>query len=160
MEIFKPILGYEHLYEISNYGNVKTLGNFPKLRNKVFGYLKPGLVRGYQTVILTNKNGKRTSYLVHRLVAIAFLPNPKNYRCVNHIDENKSNNKLENLEWCSDQQNKEHSSRKSFSFKNKDGLVVSTPNMSRFCREHGLQQGNLSKVVAGTRTHHRGWSLA
>ena len=54
---------------------------------------------GYIKVSL-NKNAKSKAYAVHRLIAGAFIPNPNNYPCINHKDENKQNNKLENLEWC------------------------------------------------------------
>jgi hypothetical protein len=159
-EIWKPIKGYEGLYEVSNLGNVKTLGNFPKLRNRVIGNLKPGSSRGYLCVIITNAKGERKTKLIHRLVAENFLENPDNLRCVNHKDEDKRNNSMDNLEWCTDQYNKEYSNTKVFLFLSPDGVVFETPNMSRFCRENNLQQGNLSKVVAGTRKYHKGWSLA
>jgi len=154
-----PIKGFENLYEISNDGTVFSLGNFPKLRNKVIGPLKPGSSRGYLSVILTDTDGKRHSKLVHRLVAEAFLPNPQNLRCVNHKDEVKENNCVDNLEWCTDQYNKEHSNKKIYIFKSPTGEVVVAKNVSRFCRENGLQQGNLCKVITGERNHHRGWSL-
>lgn len=158
--MWKSIKNFEGLYEVSSEGSVKSLGNFPNLRNKVKGNLKPGNNRGYLGVVLTDHNGKRHSKIVHRLVAEAFLDNPNQYRCVNHKNEIKHDNRVENLEWCSDQYNKEYSNTKVFKFKSPSGEIIETKNMSRFCRENDLLQGNLSKVVAGQRTHHRGWSLA
>lgn len=159
-EFWIPIKGYEGLYEISNTGKVKTLGNFPKLRNRVVGILKGGNARGYLSLVLTDHAGKRKAYLVHRLVAISFLENPNNFRCVNHKDEDKENNHVDNLEWCTDLYNKEYSSRKIFILKSPTGEIVETKNLSRFCRENSLLQGNMSKVTAGNRTFHRGWSMA
>lgn len=102
MEIWKDIKGYEGLYQVSNMGNVRscnwrnqgvTQNLYLKVHNK-----------GYKHIELV-KNGKRKSHLVHRLVAEAFLPNPNNYPVVNHIDEVKTNNNVENLEWCTLSQN-------------------------------------------------------
>ena len=155
----KPIKNYEGLYEISTDGEVFTLGNFPNLRNKVIGRLKEGSSRGYSQVVLTDREGKRKTCLVHRLVANTYLPNPNNLRCVNHKNEVKTDNRVENLEWCTDQYNKEFSNKQTFSFKSPLGETVITRNVSRFCRENNLLQGNISKVISGERGHHRGWSL-
>lgn len=85
---------------ISSYGRVKnTITNF---------YLKPfSNNKGYLLVHLTI-NGKRSNQLIHRLVAKAFIPNPDNLPQVNHIDGNKSNNRVNNLEWCTDSYNQNH----------------------------------------------------
>lgn len=92
MEIFKPINNCEG-YEISNLGNVLSKNynrtGEPKL-------LKPNKQKtGYYTITIKNK-----LYLIHRLVAEAFIPNPNNLPYVNHKDEDKSNNSADNLEWC------------------------------------------------------------
>ncbi len=99
METWKPIKGYEGLYEVSDQGRVKSLINKPKEM-----YLKKHN-RGYRQVELTNGEERKT-YLVHRLVAEAFLPNPQKYPQVNHIDEDKQNNAVSNLEWCTAKQNR------------------------------------------------------
>lgn len=99
IEIFKDIEGYEGLYQISNYGSVKALGN-GNSNNSKEKILKPTKdKKGYLRVDLS-KQGKRKQYQVHRLVAQAFIDNPNNYEEVNHKDENKTNNKVENLEFC------------------------------------------------------------
>ena len=93
-EEWRPIDGYEGLYEVSNLGRVKSLkyGKERILRpKKCKGYLKVGLCR----------NGKHKILYIHRLVATAFIPNPEGLEQVNHKDENKSNNCVENIEWCS-----------------------------------------------------------
>jgi hypothetical protein len=107
MEIWKDIEGYEQLYQVSNLGNVKSLSNKNNRREKI---LKPGSKKGYLSVIL-HKNRVRKNFLVHRLVAEAFLPNPNNLQTINHKDEDKTNNRVENLEWCSPQYNCNYGTR-------------------------------------------------
>ena len=95
MEIWKDIKGYEGLYQVSDLGNVKSLKN-----NKI---LKPSLGE-YKKVILY-KNKKTKTCAIHRLVAETFLDNPEKKPQVNHKDENKHNNNVNNLEWCTHQEN-------------------------------------------------------
>lgn len=102
-EIWKDIKDYEGLYQISNLGRVKSVGrivkrgtNFKPVCERV---LKMGDKDGYKYVILS-KSGKTKTGWVHRLVAQAFIPNPDNLPCINHKDENPSNNVVNNLEWC------------------------------------------------------------
>lgn len=94
MEIWKDIPGYEGLYKINNNGTIISYGR----KNQI---IKKTCVskNGYCRVVLS-KNNKIKNYLIHRLVAETFIPNPNNYECVNHKDENKLNNNVENLEWC------------------------------------------------------------
>ena len=95
MEIWKDIKGYEGKYQISNYGNVKSL-NYHRTGNEKL--MKPTLQNnGYFWVMLCKPNKR---FLIHRLVADAFIQNPDNLPCVNHKDENKHNNHVDNLEWC------------------------------------------------------------
>lgn len=95
-EIWKPISGYENLYKISNLGNVISLRN-----NR---FLKHHMIKGYLFVQLS-KDGKSRNYLVHRLVAGAFIDNPNNLPEINHKDENPLNNVVFNLEWCTHKYN-------------------------------------------------------
>lgn len=97
-EIWKVLDDYPE-YEISNYGNV-----FSNKRNK---YLKLCPQKGYRIVCLLN-NHKQYVKMVHKLVALAFIPNPHNYLEINHIDGNKANNNVNNLEWCNHLQNMQH----------------------------------------------------
>ena len=97
MEEWRDIKGYEGLYQVSNKGRVKSLGNNKTKKEKILS-LKPSN-NGYIRVYLC-KNGKQKPFSVHRLVAQAFLLNPNNLPVVNHKDENKLNNNVENLEWC------------------------------------------------------------
>lgn len=96
-EIWRDIPGYEGLYEVSSYGSV---------RNLVTGKLiKSSLKKdGYSRVCLS-KNGLRKCMNIHRLVAQAFIPNPDCFPQVNHKDENKANNRVDNLEWCTSKYN-------------------------------------------------------
>jgi hypothetical protein len=114
-EIFVPILGYEGLYEVSNQGNVKTLAKVMDMPHghgvKVFPeklmLLSKSKRHGYLRIKLSN-NGKCKMIPVHRLVAMAFIPNPQNKATVNHKDGNKKNNRVENLEWATTQENTHH----------------------------------------------------
>lgn len=109
-EIWKEIEGTNGMYQVSNLGNVKSF-----TRIKKGGLLKPGRYsNGYLFVHFakdTDKKGERHSYLIHRLVAQAFLPNPKGLEQVNHKDENKTNNRVDNLEWCTHLYNQNYGTR-------------------------------------------------
>lgn len=107
-EIWKSIEGYEGLYEVSNLGNVRSL-NYNKTKQTKL--LTPTIDRyGYYHLIL-RKNGKRKGFTVHRLVAQAFIPNLNNYPQINHKDENKTNNCVDNLEWCTNEYNCNYGTR-------------------------------------------------
>lgn len=103
-EEFRDIKGFENFYQISNYGRVKSLKKYHGISKEYYnrerilknlphkgGYLKVGF----------NKNKKKKSFLIHQLVATSFILNENNYKEINHIDCNKYNNRIDNLEWCS-----------------------------------------------------------
>lgn len=104
-EKWKDIIGYEGFYQVSNKGRVKrTAEKFPYKEH----YLKAISNRyGYLYVCLCIKN-KHKVKTIHRLVAQAFIPNDENKPCVNHIDGNKTNNNVGNLEWCTHSENTTH----------------------------------------------------
>lgn len=110
MEVWKDVVGFEGLYKVSNLGNVKRVGFFRGV-NKAYlnGYiLKPtDNGKGYLRVKLT-KDNKSKRFMLHRIIAEAFIENPLKKRCVNHIDHNKKNNSIENLEWCTHSENVIH----------------------------------------------------
>ena len=103
-EQWKPIERFEN-YEVSSLGNVRSLnyGNTEEIRA-----LKSRKNKGGYSIINLHKNGKQYTKIIHRLVAQAFIPNPENKKEVNHIDGNKENNAITNLEWCTGKENKQH----------------------------------------------------
>lgn len=113
-EIFKAVQGYEHLYEVSSLGRVKSLprlrtwGNRTYLTQERFIKLSKNK-SGYFTLNLCGGIEKKNWYIdVHRLVAMAFLERKRGFDIVNHIDLDKTNNKVENLEWVNKRENNSH----------------------------------------------------
>ena len=144
MEIFKDIVGYEGLYQVSNLGSVKSL-NYNRTGRE--GLLSPGVnTRGYLIVNLC-KNGEQKPFKVHRLVAQAFIPNPLNYPQINHKDENKTNNSVDNLEWCDCQYNIDYSISKPVAQYDLNGNLI---NVWKSIREAARQLGfdNSSSSIA------------
>lgn len=111
-EIWKDVVGYEGSYQVSNLGRVKrikhTTKNYFFSERIVNQYVN---MNGYMMAPLS-KDGKDKHKAVHRLVAQAFIPNPNNLQCVNHKDENKQNNNVENLEWCTKKYNTNYGTMK------------------------------------------------
>ena len=104
-EQWRDISGYEGLYQVSNLGQVKSLPRMAKSKNDSYRVVKEAILKqyvsntGYLRVYLY-KDGKMKPHSVHRLVAIAFVPNPENLPIVNHKSEVKTENHASNLEWC------------------------------------------------------------
>jgi hypothetical protein len=127
-EIWKPVLGYENFYEISNIGNIRSVNRV--INNRLFKgqLLKPrnkeNKEGNYLTVSLKKDSNNKTKF-VHRLVAESFIENPNNFPHVNHIDENKLNNSLENLEWCDAKYNCNYGNRNNsiIETKFKNGMI-------------------------------------
>ena len=110
-EIWKDIKGYEGIYQISNLGKIKSLDRKDYANRNLKGVmLKFGLCKGYYTVVLS-KCGEQKQFRVNRLVAENFIKNLNNYSDVNHIDENKINNRVDNLEWCTRKYNNSYGTR-------------------------------------------------
>lgn len=129
-ESWLPVIGYEGLYEVSDKGNVRSLFRYKK-------QLKPSKGNnGYLSVeLFKGKQGKRVS--IHRLVATAFISNPQNLPQVNHKDENKHNNCVENLEWCSAKYNMVYGTAMSRRIANTD---YSSPRCLENARKNGATQ--------------------
>ena len=111
-EVWKDVSGYEGVYQISNTGRVKSLkriiiGRWDSRQLLNERILKPSTFRGYKRVLLL-KNKIRTNFIVHRLVAIAFIGNPEKKSQVNHKNGIKNDNSVSNLEWCTPSENTKH----------------------------------------------------
>ncbi len=111
MEIWKDVIGYEGFYQVSNFGNVKRVGSFRGVNKAYLNdyYLNPrDNGKGYLRIKLT-VNNKSKRVMLHRIIAEAFINNPKNKKVINHINCDKKDNRIENLEWCSQSENVLHS---------------------------------------------------
>ena len=108
VEIWKPIDGYEGKYEVSNFGRVRSYA-----QDRSRGKIKTGnrTFKGYLSFTLYDDDGRRRHIPVHRLVAKAFIPNPHDLPQVNHKDEDKTNNRVDNLEWCDNEYNCNYGTR-------------------------------------------------
>lgn len=142
------IKGYEN-YEVTTTGevfNIKT-GRVLKAGKNTNGYLQVQLC----------KNGKRKAFLVHRLVAEAFIPNPQNLPCINHKDETPLNNCMNNLEWCSYEYNNNYGTRTEKTAKivlqlRKDGSLVRVwPSIHEVQRQFGFNCSHISQCCRGKR---------
>lgn len=158
-EIWKDIAGLEGLYQVSTYGRVKSL-KYGKER--ILKQSKNS--SGYLTVSLYIE-GKTFSKVVHRLVAIAFIPNPENKIEVNHIDEDKKNNRLENLNWMTSKENSNWGTRierqvKSISKPIKviyqDDTYEIWESATVFANEYGINSGGITNVLSGRRKTYYG----
>ena len=154
-EKWKDIEGYTGLYQISTLGNIKNTrsGNL----------LRPQNARGYLRVKL-HKHGEFDNIPVHRLVAQAFIPNPENKPQVNHIDEDKTNNTVDNLEWVTAKETCNYGTRNERVSKSKykavecsNGIIYES--MLRASQELNIPPAHISRVCRGLRKSTRGYSF-
>lgn len=166
-EKWKKIDGYNGRYLISNFGKVKSFAlHKPKILNG-------GHTRGGYLNCTVSKNGEKRVFLIHRLVAFYFIPNPKNKPCVNHKDGDVKNNKINNLEWCTCSENEKHSyialgkkpicsnkgkfgSQSHYSVKvvqyDKKGNLIKNWDCQRLAAKTlGISESNISSVCSGKR---------
>lgn len=152
-EIWKDVVGYEGLYKVSNKGRLYSIKRKRKMNPTTSK-------NGYKRVKLYT-NGKFKTVFVHRIVATAFLDNPENYPVVNHLDENKLNNNVENLQWCTQKQNVNHGTgqqRRTEAVKmlvkqyTLDGQYIATYKSAVDLQElYGFHQSAISRVCRGER---------
>lgn len=148
IEQWKTIFDYPD-YEVSNLGRVRSL-KFGKEK-----LLNPGINKyGYINVNLC-KNGEAKNHKVHRLVAQAFIPNPNNYPEVNHKDENKQNNCVDNLEWCTSQYNHDYSQSKQVGqFDLNGNLIKVWKSVSEIEKQLEFDQGLISRCCLGNKSYY------
>lgn len=149
-EIWKEIQGFEGLYAVSNKGKVMNLMSGKVLKNNINTH-------GYPFVQLHKGNEKPKQIKVHRLIAEAFIPNPDNLPEVNHIDEDKTNNDVTNLEWVTASQNQRHSAHTKSCRINQltlDGELIKTWESSmQIQRELGYSKSNIIKCCKGNKRY-------
>jgi hypothetical protein len=169
-EVWKDILGYEGLYQVSSLGRVKSCDRYVNhyLGKRLIGehILRQTNNSNYYTITLAKENRKKTKR-VHRLVALHFIKNDENYLEVNHIDGNSLNNNVNNLEWCNRSQNQLHAYKiglqKPFNEKpilmiDKNGNILSRFNsLIEAENETGLCHSNIAKVCNNKRNHVGGY---
>ena len=177
METWKPIKDYVGSYEVSNTGKVRSLDRYTKTWNgEVF---KKGVIKtlkedkdGYHKVWLS-RNSKKKPFFVHRLVARAFIENTSKLPVVNHIDGDKKNNNVTNLEWCTISQKTKHAfdiglrkandggmSRAVFSISEADGSFKAYRSISDAARKTGISIQTISYCVNGRQRKARGFYWA
>ena len=130
------------LYQVSNYGRVKRLAYTRKIQKQTMTFkdkiLKPILHKNGYLMVSLSKNNKQKIYSIHRLVAQAFIKNLKNYKYINHKDENKANNNVDNLEWCNNTYNLNYGTRNERASRSLSKKVK--------CIETGLIYDSMTKV--------------
>lgn len=156
--VWKPVHGFEGRYEVSNIGQVRSLVHRFGSRYVPRVLAQRLDTKGYVTVRLYDGDGKSVYAKVHRLVAFAFIPNHEKLLTVNHKDEVKTNNCVENLEWMTVYDNIAYSCAKDYVFVSPSGEEVHVHNLSKFCRDNKLTVSNMNKVHTGGRKQHKGWT--
>lgn len=130
-EVWKPVKGYEGLYEISSLGRLRSMPKQCGLSPRKMKIINPVIDKdGYLRASLY-KNGISKNRHIHRLVAEAFIPNPNNLPQVNHKDEDKKNNCTDNLEWCTNYYNSNYGSRNITISEKMKGKNVNCPSLSK-----------------------------
>ena len=162
MQEWRDVPGYEGYYQVSNDGEVRSLtrtlsdGRTWKGRKLKGGYFG----NGYK-FITCRKDGKAFNFSVHRMVAMAFIPNPENYQMVNHKDGNKNNNHVSNLEWVDGSQNQYHAVKTGLrkskltkaDVRNIKELIEQGESQESIAKRYNVSQMTISHVLAGKRRY-------
>lgn len=142
MTDFKKIEGFEDLYTIYSDGRVYS--------ERTGKFLKPEINKGGYLMVDLRRNGEHNKRTVHRLVANAFIPNPNNYPVINHIDEDKTNNDISNLQWCTQQYNTEYSLAMTVLQYSLEGHFIKEWSSTReIQRKLGYDNSNISRCCRG-----------
>lgn len=176
LEIWADVFGYEGKYKISNFGQLKSLDREVVSRGGMLitikGKLKKPQInyKGYNKVLL-NKNGVSKGYFIHRLVGIAFIQNPKNKPQINHKNGIRTDNRVQNLEWCTNTENQIHSfavlNRKGSVMKKGgestsskkvrcDTLEIEKPSLEEMSIHFGFLRQRISEVCTGRKLQYQG----
>ena len=163
-ETWKPIIGYEGFYEVSNQGKIKSVSRQVRMKNGHTRTIHERIMRqqtqknGYKTVTLSKNGVVARRISVHRLVALAFIPNPNDLPEVNHINEDKTDNRASNLEWCDRRYNNLYGSAKLRAIitqgkpvlQLKDGKIVNAwPSAGMAAAFTDATQGGISSCCRG-----------
>ena len=158
-EVWRDVHGYEGLYKVSDKGNIYSVRRLNSRGYKCGGrVLTPTYNENGYLIIGLCKNGIKKSKRVHRLVAEAFVPNHNSYLEINHKDENKTNNNVENLEWCTREYNMNHGTRNARASQTQSKKVKAVNVESgevlifisvREAGNKGYDQGNVSRACRG-----------
>jgi len=176
-EVWKDVKGYENLYQVSNFGRVRSLDRVVRNKNNGVKIIRGRIMsqhlvgHGYYHIVLS-KDGKIKGHLVHRLVAQTFIPNPQKLPQVNHKDENKLNNNIDNLEWCDSTYNNNYgtvkvrhslsqlnhiSSSKPVKMLKNDKTIQIFPSISEATRVTGCKRQGVYACCKGIQKHHKGY---
>jgi len=161
MEVWKDITGYEGRYKVSSFGRLKSLSNGKWGFRPVTAIIIGTVSCGYRRVQLRDRNGRYKGRLVHRLVAEAFIPNPENKPCINHIDGDKANNHIDNLEWCTYSENNKHAFRTGLKvMEGHNAVAISKSRRGQrtsYGGSHGMSKLSENDVLQIRSIYEQGW---
>lgn len=176
IEEWRPVVGYETQYEVSNFGEIRRIPYVVKQKNKWGGYsvftreampLKKCLLpNGYYAIGLWD-GVKQNTTPIHRIVAMAFLEKPEGKDCINHLDANPKNNRVDNIVWCTQSENIQYAydngtkipphMRKVIQMDDEGNAIAEFFSLAEAERVTGAYEGNIYKCCTGKREHAGGY---